>query len=66
MSSKYSRSGGDFMEVCNRMVYYSVLTIAQDILTVVYECLEFGCTMGWNSWSKVECFWEERLVDLSS
>jgi len=42
MSSKYSGSRGDLVEICNRMVYDSVLTIAQDISAVVYKCLEFS------------------------
>jgi len=42
MSSKYSGSRGDFVEICNRMVYYSVLTLAQDISTMVNEGLEFS------------------------
>ena len=28
MSSKYGRSRGDFVEVCNRMVYDSILSLA--------------------------------------
>jgi len=42
MSSEYGRSRGDFVEVCNRMVYDSVLVLAQDILAVIYKCPEFG------------------------
>jgi len=42
MSGKYSRCRGDFVEICNRMVYYSVVSLAQDISAVVNESLEFG------------------------
>src|SRR6266581_431476 len=41
MSSKHSRCWGDFMEICNRMVYCPVVSLAQDISAVVNECLEF-------------------------
>src|SRR6266705_4087265 len=41
MSGKYSRRWGDFVEICNRMVYDSVASLTQDISAVVNECLEF-------------------------
>jgi len=66
MSCKYRGSRGNFMEICNRMVYYPVLSLTQDISAVVYKCPEFGCVTGWNSWSKVKRFWEKQLVDLPS
>src|SRR6266705_282554 len=42
MSGKYSRCWGDLVKICNRMVYYSVASLAQDISAVVNERLEFG------------------------
>src|SRR6266581_4894460 len=51
MSSKHSRCWGDFVEICDRVVYYSVASLAQDISAVVNECLEFGRISGRNSWS---------------
>ncbi len=42
MSGKHSRCWGDFVEICDRMVYYSVASLAQDISAVVNKSLEFG------------------------
>src|SRR6266705_783005 len=41
MSGKYSRCWGDFVEICDRMVYYSVASLAQDISAVVDKSLKF-------------------------
>ena len=42
MSSEYGRSRGDFVKICNRMVYYSIISLAQDVSAVINECPEFG------------------------
>src|SRR6266704_3577656 len=42
MSGKHSRCWGDFVEICDRVVYYSIASLAQDIAAVVNECLVAG------------------------
>src|SRR6266705_1419234 len=42
MPGKHSGCWGDFVEICDGVVYYSVVSLAQDISAVVNECLEFG------------------------
>jgi len=62
MSGKHRRRWCDFVEVGDGMVYYPGSSLSQDKSAVIYECLEFGCVSGRDSWAKVEDFREEGLM----
>jgi len=62
MSCKHCRRWCDFVEVGDGMVYYPGSSLSQDKSAMIYECLEFGCVLGRDSWAKVEGFREEGLM----